>query len=228
MAKTAYFDPSLFQFLTDLKTHNDRDWFQANKPRYEEQVRDPFLRLIADLHPAIEKINPRIVVDPSPNRGSMMRIYRDIRFSSDKSPYKTHVSAHFPHARAKDDAMPGYYIHLAPGSCMLGAGVWRPEPRAAQKIRSAIVANPKRWKQATGGKHFGSACSMIGESLKRPPAGIDPNHPFIEDLKRKDFAVSAPLTDDQVCSPALLKLITDNFRATAPLMQFLSDAVGLK
>jgi uncharacterized protein (TIGR02453 family) len=228
MAKSAYFGPGLFQFLTDLKKHNDREWFQANKARYEEQVRDPFVRLIADLQPGVEKINPRIVVDPSPNRGSMMRIYRDIRFSSDKSPYKTNVAAHFAHARAKDDAAPGYYIHLAPGSCMLGAGVWRPEPRAAQKIRNAIAANPKRWTQATRGKKFGSACSFIGESLKRPPAGIDPEHPLIEDLKRKDFAISAPLTDADVCGTGLLKLVLDNFRATSPFILFLSDAIGLK
>ena len=228
MAKSAYFGPGLFQFLTDLKDHNDREWFQANKARYEEQVRDPFVRLIADLQPPFEKINPRIVVDPSPNRGSMMRIYRDIRFSADKKPYKTNVAAHFKHSRAKDDAVPGFYLHLATGECMTGAGVWRPEPRAAQKIRNAIVADPKGWQNATRGKHFGSACSMIGESLKRPPAGIDPHHPLIEDLKRKDFAISAPLADADVCGPSLLKIVLDHYRAMGPLVEFLSKAVGLK
>jgi uncharacterized protein (TIGR02453 family) len=228
MAKGAYFGPDLFQFLSDLKDHNDRDWFQANKTRYEQHVRDPFLRLIADLRPAFEKINPRIVVDPNPTRGSMMRIYRDIRFSADKSPYKTHISAHFAHAKAKDDAAPGFYIHFAPSACMLGAGVWRPEPRAAQKIRSAIVADPKRWRQITAGKKFGSACQMIGQTLKRPPAGIDPDHPLIEDLKRKDFAVSVEIADRDVIGPNLLKLMLDRFRATAPFVQFLSEAVGLK
>lgn len=228
MAKSAYFGPDLFQFLSDLKEHNDRDWFQANKARYEEQVRDPFLRLIADLQPPFQKINPRIVVDGNPTRGSMMRIYRDIRFSADKKPYKTHIAAHFRHARAKDDAVPGFYIHFAPGSCMTGAGVWRPEPRAAQKIRNAIVADPKRWRKVTSGQKFGSACSMIGESLKRPPAGIDPNHPLIEDLKRKDFAISALLKDSEVCGPNLLKILLDHFRHTAPFVEFLSDAVDLK
>jgi uncharacterized protein (TIGR02453 family) len=227
MAKSAYFGPDLFGFLSDLKSHNDREWFQANKARYEQQVRDPFLRLIADLQPGFSEINPRIVVDPSPTRGSMMRIYRDIRFAADKTPYKTNVAAHFKHARAKDDAVPGYYIHLAPSECMIGAGIWRPEPRAVQKLRSAIVADPKRWQQVTAGKKLGWAC-MIGESLKRPPAGIDPKHPLIEDLKRKDFAISMPLEDSQVCSPGLLKLLLDKFGATAPFVQFLSEAVGLK
>ena len=227
MAKSAYFGPELFQFLSDLKNHNDRDWFLANKARYEQHARDPFLRLIADLRPGFEKINPRIVVDPNPTRGSMMRIYRDIRFSADKTPYKTNLAAHFKHARAKADAIPGYYIHLEPGECMVGAGIWRPEPRAAQKIRNAIVAAPKRWQQVTAGKKFGTAC-MIGETLKRPPAGIDPKHPLIEDLKRKDFAVSVSLDDRDVCDPALLKLLLFSFQAMAPFVQFLSEAVGLK
>ena len=227
MAKSTYFGPEVFQFLTDLKKHNDREWFLANKTRYEEQARDPFLRLIADLQPGFEKINPRIVVDPSPSRGSMMRIYRDIRFSADKTPYKTNLAAHFKHAKAKDGAIPGYYIHIAPGECMIGAGIWQPEPREAQKIRNAIVAEPKRWQKLTAGKKFGTAC-MIGESLKRPPAGIDPNHPLIEDLKRKDFAVSVPLEDSDVCGPNLLKLLLGNFQAAAPFVQFLSEAVGLK
>jgi uncharacterized protein (TIGR02453 family) len=227
MAKSAYFGPDLFQFLSDLKAHNDREWFQANKTRYEEHARDPFLRLIADLRRGFEKINPRIVVDPSPTRGSMMRIYRDIRFSADKTPYKTNLAAHFKHARAKEDAVPGYYIHLAPEECMIGAGIWRPEPRAVQKIRSAIVGSPKRWQQLTTGKKFGTAC-MIGESLKRAPAGVDPNHPLIEDLRRKDFAISIALADSDVCGTKLLKLLLDDFRAVAPFVQFLSEAVGLK
>jgi uncharacterized protein (TIGR02453 family) len=222
MATSAYFGPGLFQFLCDLKSHNEREWFLANKVRYEEQVRDPFLRLIADLRPGFEKLNPRIVVDPSPTRGSMMRIYRDIRFSADKTPYKTHVAAHFKHARAKDDAMPGYYIHIAPAECMIGAGIWHPQPRAAQKIRNGIAADPKRWRRVSAGR------TPMGESLKRAPAGIDPNHPLIEDLKRKDFAVSMPLEDTDVCGKNLLKLLLDDFRTVAPFVQFLTEAVGLK
>jgi uncharacterized protein (TIGR02453 family) len=228
MVLMVYFTQDLFQFLTDLKENNDREWFQQNKPRYEAQARDPFLRLIADLRPGVEMINPRIVVDPNPTRGSMFRIYRDIRFSADKSPYKTHMSAFFQHARSKEGADPGYYLHLQPAHCMMGAGLWHPEPRAALKVRNAIVANPKKWREVTSGRKRGSARTMMGESLKRPPAGIDPNHPLIEDLKRKDFATSAPLSDSDVCSPKLLKVILAHFKATAPFIQFLSDAVGLK
>jgi uncharacterized protein (TIGR02453 family) len=222
MTRNAYFGPGVFQFLVDLKAHNDRDWFLANKARFEEQARDPFLRLIADLRPGFEKISPRIVVDPSTTRGSMLRIYRDIRFSANKTPYKTHLSAHFWHAKAKPEAVPGYYIHVEPEACMLGAGAWRPEPRGAQKIRNAIVADPKRWKQVRS-KH-----NLVGETLKRAPGGIDPQHPLIDDLKRKSFEVTMPLKESDVCSPNLLKVILAAFQSTAPYVQFLTEAVGLK
>src|SRR5215468_10360212 len=94
-----YFGPGLFRFLRDLKTHNERSWFEANKRRYKAEVQAPFLRLIADLAPALKAIGGGFIADPSPNGGSMMRIYRDIRFSKDKSPYKTSVGAHFWHEK---------------------------------------------------------------------------------------------------------------------------------
>jgi Conserved hypothetical protein (DUF2461) len=94
MTANGYFGPGLFRFLRDLKTHNERGWFEANKQRYKADVQAPLLRLITDLAPAIKEIGGGFIADPSPNGGSMMRIYRDIRFSKDKSPYKTHAAAH--------------------------------------------------------------------------------------------------------------------------------------
>jgi uncharacterized protein (TIGR02453 family) len=222
MAKSAYFGPELFEFLTDLKNHNDREWFAENKARYEAVVRDPFLRLIGDLQPGFHDLNPKIVVDPSPNRGSMFRIYRDTRFSADKTPYKTHVAAHFKYARANPGAMPGYYLHLEPGECMLGAGVWHPEPRAVQRIRSAIVSKSAEWKKVRGG------LELIGESLKRPPAGYGADHPLIEDLKRKDFAAIVPLKESEVLGTKLVSVLLARFREIRPLVEFLTSAVGLK
>ena len=146
MAK-AYFTRGLFEFLKDLSAHNNRDWFRANQERYEQQVRDPFLHLIDDLGPGLKKINPRIVADPRPNRGSMMRIHRDIRFSKDKSPYKTFVAAHFWHEKGKEAAMPAYYLRLAPDSSLIGGGVWQPETQAVRKIRDRIVSHPKDWRR---------------------------------------------------------------------------------
>jgi uncharacterized protein (TIGR02453 family) len=223
----SYFTEELFRFLEELRQHNERDWFQRNKDRYETAVRDPFVSFIGDLGTPLKKINPHMIADPRPVGGSMMRIYRDIRFSRDKSPYKTFVAAHFWHSKGKEGAAPAYYLRLAPGQSMIGAGIWRPEPAALKKIRDAIAADGKRWRRAISGADFRSTCGMAGESLKRPPAGYDPNNPLIDDIKRKDFATSSPLDDRQVCGPDFMKVVTGAFRTAAPFVQFLSDAVGL-
>ena len=110
---------------------------------------------------------------------------------------------------------------------MIGGGIWQPEPKALKKIRDKIVGDPKAWGQATTGGALGSTCRMAGESLKRAPAGYDPAHPFIEDIKRKDFAISTPLTDQEVTDGDFLNLVLQRLRATAPFVQFLSNAVGL-
>lgn len=224
MKGAKYFNEDFFDFLTDLRVHNDRAWFLQNKGRYEREVRDPFLRLIADLAPALKKIPPGFVADPRPVGGSMMRIYRDIRFSRDKSPYKTAVAAHFGAAN-KRAAAPALYLHLEAGNCAVGAGAWHPEPGPLKQIRDAIVAHPKRWQQATSGNEFGSSCGRFGDSLKRPPVGYPPNHPLIEDLKRKDFAISSPLTDDEVCGDRLLDHVIDRVRVATPFVQFLCAAL---
>jgi uncharacterized protein (TIGR02453 family) len=222
-----YFTRDSLKFLTELRTHNDRDWFQSNKERYETQVRDPMLRLITDLAPRLRKINPHMVADPRPTGGSMMRIYRDIRFSKDKSPYKTAVAAHFGHAKGEESAAPAYYMHIEPGRSLIGAGVWRPEPAALKKIRDAIVADSKRWQRVAAVGQRGSACKMAGESLQRVPRGYDPDHPLAEDLKRKDFTVARPLADREVVAPSFLALTLATFKQTAGFVEFLAEAVGL-
>jgi uncharacterized protein (TIGR02453 family) len=227
MDPDGYFTPELFKFLKELRAHNERVWFERNKARFERAVRDPFLHLIVALGAPLRKINPAIVADPRPVGGSMMRIYRDIRFSRDKSPYKVAVAAHFAHQLGKKAPAPSYYLRFEPGNSAIGAGMWHPPPTAVKQIRDAIVADPRRWRLVTSDREFGSSCGMRGESLKRPPAGYAPEHPLIEDLKRKDFITSASLSDEQVCAPDLLATIVGNFRATAPFMAFLGKAVGV-
>jgi len=226
MASERYFSRSLFEFLRELRTHNERDWFLKNKKRYEQEVRDPFLHFIGDLAARFHNINPHIVVDPSPNGGSMMRIYRDIRFSKDKSPYKVSVAAHFWHEKGKEGATPAYYLHLEPHGSLIGSGIWRPEPGALKKIRDAIVADPKRWKQITSAGQLGY-CKMTGESLQRPPRGYDVNHPLIEDIKRRDFTLGRSLTDREVLGQDFLNVVLADCRKTAPFVTFLSKALGL-
>jgi uncharacterized protein (TIGR02453 family) len=227
MLADRYFTPGLFEFLHQLQSHNNRDWFLENKERYEKQVRDPVLRFITDLNHGLHKINPHIVADPSPTRGSMMRIYRDIRFSKDKSPYKTFVAAHFWHDKGKEGATPGFYLRLEPGDSMLGAGLWHPEPRALKKIRDAIARDPAGWKRITSAGELRAICQMGGESLQRPPRGYDPNHPFIEDIKRKDFTVGLPLADKSVLGSDILKFTLGTYQKMGPFVQFLSRSIGL-
>lgn len=227
MEQHCYFTGDLFRFLEELRRHNERDWFQRNRERYETAVRGPFISFIGDLGAPLKKINPHMIADPRPVGGSMMRIYRDIRFSRDKTPYKTSVAAHFWDVRGKDGATPAYYLRLEPGRSMVGAGIWRPQAEALKKIRDTILADSKRWRRVTSAAEFRSSCGMAGESLKRPPAGYDPKHPLIEDIKRKDFATSSPLDDREVCGPDFMKCVLDAFRASAPFIAFLSDAIGL-
>jgi len=112
MAKNAYFTPALFTFLSELRLHNDRDWFERNRERYLGDVRDPMLRFIADFAPVLKRIAPRLVADPRPTGGSLFRLHRDTRFSSDKTPYKTNVAAHFRHEAGRDVHGPAYYLSL--------------------------------------------------------------------------------------------------------------------
>ncbi len=219
----AHFGPELFRFLRELSSNNRRDWFAENKERYETHVKEPMLRFISDAGPALAKVSRHVVADPRPVGGSMFRIYRDTRFSKDKTPYKTAASAHFPHrARGKDVHAPGYYLHLEPGGCFVAGGLWRPEPAVAQRIRERIVARAKSWKAAV------AKIELEGESLKRPPRGVDPEHPLAGDLRRKDFITSFPVPDAHVSNGALLADFTAACKKMSPLMAFLTEAMDLE
>lgn len=224
MGKIAYFDPRLFKFLRQLKKNNNREWFQENKARYEEDVRDPLLRFIADFAKPLHKMSPHFTADP---RRSLFRIYRDTRFSKDKSPYKTGAAAHFRHEAAGDVHAPGFYLHLEPGDVFLAAGIWQPDSDTLAKIRQAIASNPERWKRVISGKTFKKGWSFWGEKLKRPPTGFDPKHPFIEDLKRKDFVVVLSLTEEDAEKPGFMERTAEIYGTAAPFVKFLTEAVGL-
>ena len=193
-----YFTPKFFRFFRELAANNNREWFQANKSRYENDVREPMQRFIADFAPRLRKLNRNYLADPRPVGGSMFRIYRDIRFSPDKSPYKTHGSAYFHHAAGnrRDIETPGYYLHLSVGEVFVGSGLWHPESASLAKIRDAIVAHPEKWKRAVGAPPVQARPARLsGDKLQRPPKGYDPNHPLIEDLKRKDFVTITDLSE---------------------------------
>ena len=226
--RAAFLDADFFKFLAQLARNNNRDWFQANKDRYESNVRDPMLRFIAALEPRLHKLAPHFVVDPSPVGGSMMRIYRDIRFARDKSPYKTAVVAHFRHEARSGESVPAFYLYLAPGKSSVGGGIWRPDPATLRKIRDTMAADPRRWQRTTSRTLFGSTCGMVGESLKRVPPGYDPESPVAEDLKRRDFAITASLADRQVIGPGFLDAVVEVYRSFSPFMGYLCEATGLR
>ena len=219
MAAT-HFQPALFRFLKELRKNNDRDWFHANKARFEQEVRDPMLGFITALKPRLARLSPHFVVDPRPIGGSLFRMHRDVRFSPDKSPYKTHVAAQFPHARCEGSA-PGFYLRLEPGESLAGAGVWHPEAEVLGQVRAAIVSAPNDWKRATRG------LALDGEALKRAPKGFDPAHPLIEDLKRKDFITGAKYEESEICAADFLDRFVDGCRSYAPLVRFLCGALDL-
>lgn len=224
MQKKSYFGHELFEFFMELKENNNKGWFQANKARYEHEVKGPMLRFIADFGERLRTVSKRFAADPRPVGGSMFRIHRDVRFSMDKSPYKTHAAAHFPHFdRGKDVHAPGFYLHLEPGSCLGGGGLWHPDGTALKKVRDQIVRCPKDWKAV-----LETGLAMEGDKLTRPPQGYDPEHPLIEHLKYKDFYTMTTFTQSEVCAPDFMDRYTEACCAASPLVAFLTNAVGLR
>jgi len=223
-----YFSPRSFEFFEELERNNNRDWFLKNKSRYENEVREPMLAFIAAFAPRLKKISACYVADPRPSGGSMMRIYRNLRFSRDKTPYKTNAAAAFGHRDAGHFEAPSFYLSLSAGEGFAGVGVWHPEAESVHKIRDAIVARSQGWKKAIDDRKFRSRFELSGDKLTRPPSGYDPAHPLIEDLKRKDFIGAAEFTRKEVCSDQFLNQFTGACVAAAPFMKFLTEALGYK
>ncbi len=189
-------------FVADLKANNRREWFQQNKARYQGQVVEPVKQLVEQV-----RLHPRL-------HGSLFRIHRDVRFSADKSPYKTHVGIHFRHEDGKDAHAPGIYVHLEPGQCFLGAGMWKPDRAALERIRQAILHHPAGWRVVR------SRIQLAGDSLKRVPRGYPADAEHGEDLKRTDFFTMQPFTKFK---PQML----EEFAVEVdPLMAFLCQATG--
>jgi len=227
MESPRYFRPSLFGFLRDLKANNNRDWFNANKQRYERDVREPALQLIRDFEPHLHAISPYFRADDRKVGGSLFRIYRDVRFSKDKSPYKTHTGIQFRHAAGKDAHAPGYYLHLEPRNVFVGLGIWHPDSATLRKIRGAIVDDPAGWRQVLGAPEFGDTFQLAGDSLKRPPQGVAADHPLVQDLKRKDFIAITALSHKQVTSPGFIHQLADLCRIGSTLVEFLCDVLEI-
>ncbi len=219
------FTADLFSFLKDLKRHNDRAWFSENKERYLDVVQEPAIEFVRAFAPTLDRISPQFVADDRPVGGSLFRIHRDVRFSKDKSPYKTHVGISFRHRNGKDVHAPGYYLHLEPGQVFVAAGIWHPDREPLGKIRSAIAERPAEWTKATHEKRFAAKFRLGGDVLKRAPGGFDPDHPLIEDLKRKDYTASALFDERTVAREDFVPLFAETCAAATPFMRFLCRAL---
>jgi len=225
-----YFTRETFRFLAELEHNNEKTWWDANKGRYIEVIREPALEFINDFEPHLARISSHFTADSRTVGGSLMRPYRDVRFSSDKTPYKTNVGIQFRHEAGKDVHAPGFYLHIEPGSCFAGAGMWHPEPSVAKEIRQAIHDDPAGWKKATRVKAFTDTWSITqdeDEYLKRLPKGFDADHPFADDLRMKSFIAGARLTQKQVTDAEFAGRLGKMFKNASDLTGFLCGAIGV-
>lgn len=221
------FSKATFKFLDELAANNNRGWFEKNKPRYEALVREPALDFIEAMERPLKTFAPSFRAEPRKMGGSLMRVFRDTRFSRDKTPYKTNIGIQFRHALGKDVHAPGFYVHIATDECFFGTGCWHPEADALGKIRDLIADKPEKWFAVCSNKKFAAHWDLVGDSLTRPPRGYDVNHAAITDLKRKDFIALASLSRAEVTGTGLVKLASKRFAETAPFMKFLCEALGV-
>lgn len=226
---TAYFSDASFKFLRGLARHNDKVWFNAHREEYEAHVKQPFLKLLTDLQSDLAEVSPHFRSDPKTVGGSLFRIYRDARYSTDKSPYKPWQGARLYHERRKQVAAPSFYIHLQPGESFVGAGLWHPEPDTQRRVRQFIFDNPTAWKEAAYGASFRRRFEFEeSEKLTRPPRGFPADFEFIEDLKHRNFVFWRSIDDATMTGPRLRKTLATDIAALAPFVDYLCAALDLE
>lgn len=227
------FTPRALALFRGLKKHNAKPWFEAHRDEYEQEVRAPMRDLIEELDASFGRFAPEIGGDA---KRSMFRINRDIRFSKDKSPYKTHAACWFHHRGATrsvgseaDEGSAGFYFHLEPGGqSMIGSGLWMPPRPQLQKLRAAIADDPKGFDRMVRAipRRFGG---LEDESmLKRMPRGFDEGHPAAEYLRYQSFTTGRSLTDKDVTSARLSSLLAREYEAMLPLVRWLNGALGFR
>jgi uncharacterized protein (TIGR02453 family) len=218
------FKPSTFKFLKDLKKNNNKSWFEKNKSVYLDAKEDAD-HFVAQLIAGLGKIDPDIKSLQA--KDCTYRIYRDVRFSSDKTPYKTHMGAYM-NKGGKKAPTAGYYFHAQPGRSMAGGGLWMPMPAELNKVRQEIDYNFAEWTKMMGTRRFKKYFSEgldRSEALSRPPKGYDAENPAIEFLKLKSFIVTRPLTDELMMSRSLLKEVLNTFESMKEFVYFLNRSL---
>jgi uncharacterized protein (TIGR02453 family) len=212
------FSPEAIQFLADLAVNNERSWFQPRKAQYESLLKEPLAALCSVLGQRFEERKMPLRSDPA---RSPFRIYRDTRFSADKSPYKTQVSASFPWVGEGRGA--GAYFHLQPGHIFAGGGVWHPESAQLAAWRSAVDSDLAGVRAALEDPQFVATFGSVdGERLQRVPRGFAADHPSAELLKLKDVTFGRALSDADAASPDLPDVLVDIFAASIPVLRLLA------
>lgn len=222
------FDKSLIEFLVLLKKNNNKEWFGDHKQEYEDKVRTPTLEFITQMDQWIRLVSPHYEAIPKKVGGSMMRPYRDVRFSKDKSPYKTNVGIQFRHEIGKDVHTPGFYLHIEPTDIFLGVGTWHPDPNSLRAIREHIALKPSAYADAIEHAPFTEFFELEGDKLTRPPRGYEKDQILIEEIKRKDFIGVCRLDESFLLEGDVCEKVAKLFGRAQPFQKFLCDALKLR
>ncbi|BCT93985.1 TIGR02453 family protein [Lysobacter helvus] len=226
---STYFTEATFKFLRGLARNNERPWFLAHKAQYDTHVRAPFQKLLQDLEPALAEVSLQYRVDPRPVGGSLYRIQRDTRFANDKTPYKTWQGARLTHARGRQVEAPLFYMHLQPGNCFVGAGLWHSPTPIQRQVRQFIVDNPGGWQQAAHAPAFEKRFSLDDDDmLVRMPKGYPEDFPYRDDLRRRNFVALRPLDDATMLGPRLRQTLSADLAALGPFVDYLCAALDLE
>jgi uncharacterized protein (TIGR02453 family) len=226
------FSRGALTFLRQLKRNNEREWFQANKETFDNEVLAPLKLLVEEVDVRFGSFAPEFVGDP---KRSIFRIYRDVRFSKDKSPYKTHAAAWFKHQNSAQGvgseahgAGAGYYFHLEPGASFIGGGIWMPPRPTLNRLRDSIAAKPKEFEQTIGAPAFRRRFGNLSEEsmLTRLPRGFTPGHPAEKWLRYQSFTAGADLTDADVQHRKMVDKIEKDFRTMLPFVRWLNRSLG--
>jgi uncharacterized protein (TIGR02453 family) len=228
MSSTDRLPQSALQFLSDLRDHNDRDWYAANKDRCADELIEPCRALVRTVVGELADAFPRITGSDKKSGGSLTRLHRDTRFGKDKRPYNSHIGLHFWHEDGKKMQVPGFFVRIDPDEVMVATGYHGPDKPQLLQIREAIDSDPDGWAAAAHGGAFTKAWGGLdGEALKRVPKPWDAEHPHGDDLRRKDFTAFARWKAGAATRAGFAGRLADQWRASDPLMAFLCGATGL-
>jgi uncharacterized protein (TIGR02453 family) len=228
------FGPEAIRFLGRLERNNRRDWFERHRPVYEREIRDPMRALVEEMDVRLARLAPELVGDP---KRSIFRIHRDVRFSADKSPYKTNAACQFYHCDAgrgagqdAEGAGAGLYFQIARGECFVAGGMWMPARPALNRIREAIADSPEDFEAFLRAPRFQRRFRRLDQEaqLKRMPRGFAETHPAASWLRYRSFTATRMMTEPEVESPRLPHILARDFAALVPLVRWLNAAIGYR